>query len=170
MARRFRSRDGRVTGRLEPYEVTLLRGLLDDVVTLVGDDDPENPVTARLFPDASPDPATAADLRDLLHDDLREAKLANARAMAGSLPDDGVVDLDVETAERWLAALNDVRLALGTVIGVTDDDPDGSGGSGGPGGSGGSAEPDDAARDVYHWLTFLQETLVEAVSAGGVQR
>lgn len=158
MARRFRSRGGRVVARLDVHEVALLRGLLDDVVTIVRADDAEHPITQRLFPDASPDPKAAADIRDLIHDDLREAKLATAKAMLDSLPDDGRVDLDTETAEQWLAALNDVRLTIGTAIGVTEEMYD--------------TEPseDDAGLHLYHWLTFLQETLVEAVSAGGVQR
>lgn len=152
MARVFRARDGRVTGRLEPYEVELLRGLVGDVVTIVRDDDATNVVTRRLFPDPSPDPETAADVRDLIHDDLREAKLANARAMLESLPEDGDVDLDPEAAEQWLAALNDLRLAVGTAIGVTEDM---------------EWDDDDPAHHVYDWLTFLQESLVQAVSAGG---
>ena len=154
VARRFRSRDGRVVGRLDADEVPLLRDLVADVMTLVrqGGDDP---VSRRLFPDASPDPATAAELRDLLEDDLREAKLAAARTLLETLPDDGRLDLDVESAEQWLTALNDLRLTIGTAIGVTEED---------------EGDPDDGGRALYDWLTFLQDTLVEAVSAHGVQR
>jgi hypothetical protein len=154
MARAFRREGAAVRARLEPYEVALLRGLVEDVVALVRSDDSANAATKRLFPDASPDPETAASLRDLLHDDLREAKLANARDLLATLPDDGRVSLDREQADAWLTALNDVRLALGTVIGVTAESYD--------------AEPadDDAAMHVYDWLTGLQDSLVEAVSAG----
>lgn len=155
MARVFRARDGRVTSRLEPYEVELLRGLVGDVVTIVRDDDATNVVTRRLFPDASPDPETAADVRDLIHDDLREAKLANARAMLESLPENGDVDLDADAAEQWLAALNDLRLAVGTAIGVTEDM---------------ERDDEDPAHHVYDWLTFLQESLVDAVSAVGLDQ
>jgi hypothetical protein len=158
VATRFRSRHGRIVGRLERDEVELLRGLLDDVVRLVRDDDPANPVTRRLFPDASPDPATAADLRDLLHDDLREAKLATARATIESLPEDGRVDVDLATAEQWLTALNDLRLTIGTAIGVTEETYEEERGG------------EDAGLHLYDWLTFLQDTLVEAVSACGAGR
>jgi hypothetical protein len=153
MARAFRHDKDTVKGRLDPYEVELLRRLVGDVVTLVGaaDTAPRNPVTDRLFPDPSPDPETAAAVRDLIHDDLREAKLAAARAMLASLPDDGKVTLDAETADQWLTALNDVRLALGTALGVTEDVYE--------------KEPGDAEMQVYQWLSFLQETLVEALSA-----
>jgi len=150
----FRSRGGRVVARLGRDEVAMLRDLLGDVVRLVGDDDPEHPVTRRLFPDASPDPATAADLRDLLHDDLREAKLANARATIESLPEDGRVDLDVELAEQWLTALNDLRLTVGTAIGVTEETDEAP------------RSAEDAGLHLYDWLTYLQGSLVDAVSAG----
>lgn len=149
VVRRFRARDGRVRGRLERDEVTLLRSLVTDVMTLVRADG-DDPVSRRLFPDASPDPAIAADLRDLLHDDLREAKLANARALVESLTDDGSLDLGAETAEQWLAALNDLRLALGTALGVTEERDEAD---------------DDGELMLYDWLTFLQDSLVEAVSA-----
>jgi hypothetical protein len=150
MARRFKTRNGRIQGRLDDGEAALLRELVEDVVRLVRSDE-KNDVTARLFPDASPDPETAAAVKELIHDDLREAKLEAARALLGSLTDDGRLDLDAETAEQWLTALNDVRLAIGTAIGVTEDDHD--------------ADTGDDAMHLYHWLTFLQDSLVEAVSA-----
>ncbi len=150
MARHFKARDGRIHGRLDDGEVPLLRQLVEDVMRLVRADEP-NDVTARLFPDASPDAETAKAMHELIHDDLREAKLEAARALLGSLTDDGRLDLDAETAEQWLTALNDVRLAIGTAIGVTEDDYD--------------ADTGDDAMHLYHWLTFLQDSLVEAVSA-----
>jgi hypothetical protein len=158
MARAFRAQGGRVVGRLEPYEVELLRGLVGDVVARVTADTREDPVTARLFPDASPDPATAADLHDLLHDDLREAKLAAARVLLESLPDDGRLALDPETAEQWLTALNDVRLALGTTLDITEESYERE------------TDADDLGMQVYDLLTFLQDSLVEAVLAGGIER
>jgi hypothetical protein len=151
VARAFTAqRDGRVTARLERYEVELLRGLVGDVVRIVTDEPPGNAAYARLFPDPSPDPAAAAELHGLIHDDLRDAKLAAARALLESLPDDGRVSLDPDAVEAWLTALNDVRLALGTVLGVTEEMAE--------------AEPEDAALHAYQWLSFLQETLVDAAS------
>lgn len=141
---------------MKPFEVTVLRHLVEDVQRLVDKDAPANAMTARLFPDPSLDPEQATELRSLIEDDLREAKRAAARALLESLPDDGRLSLDTETAEQWLTALNDLRLALGTALGVTEDMDD---------------DRDDATMDAYRWLSFLQETLVEAVSAGdGVDR
>jgi hypothetical protein len=155
MARAFRADRGRVVGRLQPYEVELVRGLVGDVVALVRADQRDNAVTARLFPDASPDPVAAAELRDLIHDDLREGKLAAAKTLLDSLPDDGRVSLDGETAEVWLTALNDVRLALGTALNVTEES------------SQRETADDDMGMQVYDLLTFLQDSLVNAVSAVG---
>lgn len=154
MAYGFRAARGGVRARLTPYEVTVLRGLVGDVRKLLEPDAPANAMTRRLFPDPSFDPVAAEELRGLIEDDLREAKRAAAAALLESLPDDGKVDLDPETAEQWLTALNDVRLALGTALAVTED----------------SYGDEDAELDVYQWLSILQETLVEAVSAGGVHR
>jgi hypothetical protein len=151
MARAFRPEGGRLVARLETYEVALLRSLVADVVTVMTADDlPRNAVTDRLFPDPSPDPETARAVRDLIQDDLREAKLAAAKALLDSLPDGGKVSLERDDAEQWLTALNDVRLALGTAIGVTEESYD--------------LDTDDGETQVYHWLSFLQESLVEALS------
>jgi hypothetical protein len=153
MARAFRAERGRVTGRLRPHEVELLRSVVQDVTVLLRTETATpNPVIDRLFPDPSPDPETAAAVRDLIADDLRAAKLAAAQALLESLPDDGKLTLDAETAEQWLTALNDVRLALGTALGVTEEVYD--------------RDSDDDQLHVYQWLSFLQETLVEAVSGG----
>lgn len=151
MANAFRRHGDRLVARLQRHEVEVLRGLVRDVQRLVADDAPDNPMTARLFPDPSFDPVAAEELRGLIQDDLREGKRAAAQALVESLPDDGKVALDAETAESWLTALNDVRLALGTALGVTEDS---------------YGDEDDPSLDVYHWLSFLQETLVEALSAG----
>jgi hypothetical protein len=68
-----------------------------------------------------------------------------------------VLKLDAEESERWLRALNDLRLAIGTRLEVKDDDD--------------SAElyqlPDDDPRKpmvmAYLWLGGLQESLVETL-------
>lgn len=151
MSRDFRREGDRITCRLKPYEVEILRGLVGDVRRLVAADVVPNAVTARLFPDPSFDPVVSDELRGLIEDDLRAAKEDAARTLLETLPDDGRVSLSAEEAESWLAALNDVRLALGTAIGVTEDADD--------------RDSDDPSYHVYHWLSFLQETLVEALSA-----
>ncbi|MDQ4118986.1 MAG: DUF2017 domain-containing protein, partial [Actinomycetota bacterium] len=78
-----------------------------------------------------------------------------ARLVMETLPEaGGRVELDVEEADTWLAALNDVRLALGTALDVSEDMPD--------------QLPDDDPRGphlgIYHWLTFVQDSLVRVRS------
>lgn len=154
MSRDFRRTGDRVACRLRPYEVEILRGLVGDVRRLIAADAPANDVTRRLFPDPSFDPGVAEDLRGMIEDDLRAGKDEAARTLLESLPDDGRVALTDDEAQAWLTALNDVRLALGTAIGVTEED----------------VERDDPDFHVYHWLSFLQETLVEALGDPGVRR
>ncbi|MEN3361455.1 MAG: hypothetical protein V7637_5437 [Mycobacteriales bacterium] len=120
---------------------------------------PGDPVLRRLLPDGYRDDATAAgEFRRLTEASLREQKRAVAVGLLDDLPGDGggEVRLDAPTVERWLSALNDVRLALGTRLGVEEDmpepDPD---------------DPDTPAYVVYLWLTELQEVLVQVAAEAG---
>lgn len=147
MSTAFRGNGERIDARLERHEVAVLRELVHDVVRLVSGDVPDNPMTQRLFPDPSFDPVAAEELRGLIQDDLREGKRQAARTLLETLPDDGRVSLDAAAAQAWLTALNDVRLALGTALGVTEE-----------------SDFDDPELDLYDWLTFLQGTLIEVLS------
>ena len=119
---------------------------------------PEDPVLARLLPDAyGDDPEAAGEFRRYTEHDLRSGKVAAAQTVLATLPaDGGRVRLSAGDAEAWLRSLNDVRLALGVVLGITEDyerefgelDPD---------------DPREAYLHVYDFLTFLQETLVRAL-------
>ncbi|MGI4895584.1 MAG: DUF2017 domain-containing protein [Janthinobacterium lividum] len=123
---------------------------------------PEDDVLRRLLPDAygDKDPDASAEFRRFTERGLRERKADAARAMLATLApvegQGGRVQLDAEGARVWLAALNDIRLALGTRLGVSDD-PDPAVGLTG----------DDPARwawAVYDFTTHLQETLVRSLS------
>jgi Domain of unknown function (DUF2017) len=119
---------------------------------------PDDPVLARLLPDAYPDdPAAAGEFRRYTESGLRSGKVAAARTVLGTLPQDGGrVRLSADEAQAWLRSLNDIRLALGVRLEVTEDRDDmlkraGQGG------------PQAAGLWIYDWLTLLQETLVEAL-------
>jgi Domain of unknown function (DUF2017) len=119
---------------------------------------PEDPVLARLFPDAyGDDPEAAGDFRKYTEPGLRSGKVAAARTVLATLPDSGGrVRLSAGDAEAWLRALNDVRLALGVVLGITEDyEHELTGAS--------VTDPRSAYLQVYDWLTYLQETLVRAL-------
>lgn len=131
-------------------------GELSEEGTGPGPGRPEDPALARLFPDAYGDNDEAAsEFRRITESSLREGKLATARTVLATLPTDGgSIRLDEETAQAWLSALNDVRLALGTRLGVTDDtdldvDP---------------ADPANRLMTVYLWVGALQQQLVDAVT------
>jgi hypothetical protein len=119
---------------------------------------PDDPVLARLLPDGyRDDPVAAGEFRQYTEPDLRAGKVAAARTVLRTLPaSGGRVRLAGEDAQDWLRALNDVRLAIGTVLGVTEDYPDEL-----PGAD--PADPRPAYLGVYHWLGYLQDSLVRAL-------
>jgi hypothetical protein len=119
---------------------------------------PEDPVLARLLPDAyGDDPEAAGEFRRYTEHGLRSGKVAAAQTVLATLPAaGGRVRLSAGDAEAWLRSLNDVRLALGVVLGITDD-YEREFGDLTPG------DPREAYLHVYDFLTFLQETLVRAL-------
>jgi hypothetical protein len=135
----------------------------EDLAAMVGlsenTEPPDDPVLARLFPDAYRDDSKASgEFRRYTEEGLRSGKVAAARTVLATLPPNGGrIRLSEAEAQAWLRALNDVRLALGVRLGVTDDFDD----------QVADLEPDDprsAYVGVYQWLAFLQETLVHALS------
>jgi hypothetical protein len=125
---------------------------------------PENATLLRLLPDFSkPDDADAAPgaadslnaaLRSLHEPAIIDAKRVAAQQLLDTLPDDGRrFELTEDAANAWVAAVNDLRLALGTMLDIRPDGPD--------------RLPDDHPLaphlDVYQWLTVLQEYLVVAL-------
>jgi hypothetical protein len=119
---------------------------------------PTDPVLWRLFPDAYADEGDAAEVRRFAQGDLVAGKLAALGTLRATIDDEGGrVSLDEDAAQSWLTGLNDLRLTLGTLAGVTEDDTDEVD-------EPSSDDPRADLLDVYHFLTFLQGTLVEAVA------
>jgi hypothetical protein len=155
------ARSGEVVARLDPAEAGIVGLLLDQLEQLLdadADDVRGDPVMARLLPDGHrSDPELAADYRDLTESSLREGKTDDLAMVRASLPaGGGEVRLDRDQAAAWLRSTNDLRLALGTRLDVTED----------------TEPPDDPADEqdqqlaVYYWLTALQGSLVDAMAAG----
>jgi hypothetical protein len=173
-----------VTTKIDRQEAAVLRGLVtqidemlkarvaeapqDDLAELTGirtgpSTAPDDPILSRLLPDfhkledgtSKEDRDSAAALRSLHEPELLDLKTGVAGVLLDTCPPGGgMVKLSVEQADAWLSALNDVRLALGTTLDVTEDMPDDL--------------PDDDPRaphlGVYHWLTWMQESLVTALA------
>jgi len=123
---------------------------------------PDNATMQRLLPDFSkPDNASPeatdslnAALRTLHEPAIIQAKRVAAQDLLDSIPNGGGrFELTEDAANAWVAAVNDLRLALGTMLDIHPDGPD--------------RLPDDhplaAHFDVYQWLTVLQEYLVLAL-------
>lgn len=187
-----RRRKGGAIATFTGFEADLLRSLAAQLVELLrnemaaprGSDDPlenlldfsgpttepEDPVLARLFPNAYPDDEEAAgEFRRFTEGALRDSKAKAAAAVIETLEEAGlpselgedavVVDVELAPAEAmvWLRSFTDIRLALATRLEVQDGDEDYW-----------LALPDDDPRahvyDIYQWTGYLQETLVAAVS------
>ncbi|MFI2432495.1 DUF2017 domain-containing protein [Streptomyces sp. NPDC018693] len=139
---------------------------------------PADPVLRRLFPDAYTDPveppddprraeenqAYSAEFRRYTENDLRAGKRDNAlaviRALDALAPVDetgAVLKLSPQESQQWLGALNDLRLAIGSRLEITDEDdsdllyrlPD--------------EDPRKPMVMAYLWLGGLQETLVSTL-------
>lgn len=123
---------------------------------------PDDATMRRLLPDFfkpqrdHPAGSAAAEslngaLRSLHEPDIIDAKKAAAQRLMDTLPDDGGrFELTEGDANAWISAVNDVRLALGTMLEIGPEGPDRL-----P-----ADHPLAGHLDVYQWLTVLQEYLV----------
>ena len=159
---------------LEEIEVELLNSLIHQMLQLLHDpDEPEStdplalligmngpteisddPVLARLFPDAYPDSSEAsAEFRRFTWPDLQQQKIQHAHAVLEMLKRfPGASLISSQSLQAWLLTLNDLRLALGTRMGLEND-----------------VEVDVMDENigplfgVYDWLTGLQGTLIDVL-------
>ena len=181
----------RVIANFSGFEADLLRSLAGQLIELLRNEraapvetadplealldfsgptsEPEDPVLRRLFPTAyDADPEAAAEFRRFTEGSLRDGKAEAAGAIIDGLEEAGLppeldqeglmidVELDEPTAETWMRSFTDLRLALATRLEVEEGDEDYW-----------AALPDDdpraAAHDIYEWVGYLQETLVDAL-------
>jgi hypothetical protein len=160
--RPFRRRGDELVARLVDAEAGIVGLLLDQLEQLLAADPADSggdPVMARLLPPGhASDPEIAADYRDLTEAGLRSGKADDLAIVRATLPPDGgEVRLDDDQARAWLRTTNDLRLALGTRLGVTAE----------------TEPPEDPTDEegsqlaVYYWLTAVQGSLVDALVAGG---
>jgi hypothetical protein len=161
----FRHKGDDVTARLDRAEAQIVALLLDQLEQLLSadaDDVGNDPVMARLLPDGHrSDAELAADYRELTEETLRSGKADDLAMVRATLPPGGgEVRLDGDQASAWLRTTNDLRLAMGTRLGITED----------------TEPPDDPASEegqqlaVYYWLTALQGSLIDALVAGRAGR
>jgi hypothetical protein len=186
-------KSGRMNADCTGFEPELLHSLADQLVELLRNEAaqsrdevdpleamldfsgptnaPEDPVLARLFPTAyADDDDAAAEFRRFTEGMLRDGKSRAAAAIIDALEEAGLppqltedglhidVELDEAAAETWLRSFTDIRLALGVRLGVEEGDEDYW-----------ANLPDDdreaQAHDIYEWIGYLQETLVDALNS-----
>lgn len=130
---------------------------------------PEEATLARLLPNFFREDLSAelvgnaadfnAGLRSVHEPAILDSKIAAALGLLGSLPlEEGQVSLSADQAELWLRALNDVRLALGVMLEIseeaseeqrfTKDD---------------ESETLSMEQSVYNWLTWIQDNLLSVM-------
>jgi hypothetical protein len=183
---------GGVLATFSGFEADLLRSLASQLVELLRNEvaaptssgdpleamfdftgpttEPEDPVLARLFPTAYPeDEEAAGEFRRFTEGTLRDGKAKSAvmiidmleeAGLPQELDEDGLwieIELDVPTAQAWMRSFTDIRLALATRLGIEEGDE-----------SFWDSLPDDDPRthvhDIYEWVGYLQETLVQSLS------
>jgi hypothetical protein len=152
--RRAKSGDG-YDVRLPDDERELLASLPQQLVELLdataGDAAAleDDPALARLFPDAysAADTDLADEYRRLMTDDLRDRHRVALETLAAGAHAERI---DHDELYAWMTALTQLRLVLGTRLGVTEDMVPSN---------------DDPAFALYSYLSWLQEQIVEALSS-----
>ncbi|MSW42931.1 MAG: DUF2017 family protein [Actinobacteria bacterium] len=179
-----RDRRGVLWLRVEPVGVVVLNDLAQQLRDLVAPSVPDpsvevdplaalvgieahtpvsdDPAVQRLFPAAYRDDDDAsADFRRFTERSLREGKLHRAEVVLGGLArlgaGEGRLSLTAEEAQAWLGTLNDLRLVLASRLGVDDDE--------GQWRERVASIPESQhLAMLYDWLTWLQDSLLEALT------
>jgi hypothetical protein len=143
--------DGGWRINLDGEERALIVRLMDELEALLtGPGD--NALLQRLFPTAYPDDEEKeAEYQRLMREELVASRLAAVEAVRTSLGGDDLLD-EGETL-AFMQSVNAVRLVLGTMLGITDDD------------STDAAEgADSPEHHLYDFLSWILEWTVRSLS------
>jgi hypothetical protein len=184
-------RRGGLTAAFDPAEAHVIANLAGQVIELLRDRNgeqvtdsdplvselglggpsqpPEDPVLQRLLPDAYRDnPDESAEFRRFTESALTSAKVANAETVLASLAAGGMdladeseapveIELGPDEVQAWLRSLTDIRLSLAVRLGIETEEDTMLLQS--------SADPAVVAMgELYDWLGYVQETLIQALS------
>jgi len=188
-----RKRNGEILATFSHYEGAILKSLTEQILELLGEGDapadpllavvgissndslPDDPVLARLLPDAYQDAADSAEFRRYTEHSAREKKRAHAHAIRDILIENlGEHSLDLtqpglnkreelhfilpeEKAQMWLMGINDMRLALGTRLNVAADAQEKFAALN-------DENPDKGIYNLFAWLGWLQEILLDVIT------
>ncbi|WP_259461103.1 MULTISPECIES: DUF2017 domain-containing protein [unclassified Microbacterium] len=139
-----------------------LAQIVEDFLDLVKGRDAADPAVRRLTPSAYPDDlSAAASFADSTRDDLLDRRLGDAATVRQALApfdadaealteDEALASRDLAIAiddlDAWLRTLTAIRLVIAERLGIASEDD----------------EADDGRRDVYDWLGYRLEVLIQA--------
>lgn len=146
-----RRRDGTFTVEIGPHARELLIAMCDQLEQMLRNADP---ALVRLFPDPyGDDDERNEGYAALVVPELTERRLASLETVRSTAQ---ATQLTADEMAAWMRSVNDVRLVLGTVLGVSDD--------------GDLQLPTDATEDdrerlaVYEYLGAVLELIVQAMA------
>lgn len=130
--------------------LTRLMGELRELLT--GPED--NPLLNRLFPEAYPeDPEKEAEYQRLMREELVESRLAAIDSVTEMLGPNAPALLSEGETFAFLQSINAVRLVLGSMLGITDDESADE-----------ADEQDSSEHHLYDFLSWILDWTVRALS------
>ena len=146
---------------LDADEIRLVRRLIGEIRQLITDGASDDPKLQRLFPPAySDDEAGETEYRRLMRDELVASRAAAIDAVESVLAasenpavpgTNSRVVFDGAGLEALATSLNSVRLVLGSLLGISDEND----------------EPDVPELALYHFLSWMLDGVVEALMTSG---
>ena len=141
--------------RLQEAEREAIGDLVPQLRLLLTEADVTDPRIRRLFPTTyTTDPEAEAEYQRLMRDDLVQSRLSALDIVEGGLDQTTLSEGDLL---RWMQAINDARLVLGTILDVSEDDGRYEIDEG---------DPDFQAFLLYSYLSDLLDDIVTALSSG----
>ncbi len=140
-----------------PDERAIIGRLLDELrALLTSESDESSPLLQRLFPTAYPDDEEKeAEYQRLMREELVASRVFQIEAVAGCLADEEAT-LDEGQVVALMQSVNAVRVVLGTMLDVGEDDEVGTGQVG---------DEFEAERQLYGFLSWLLDWIVRSLQA-----
>jgi hypothetical protein len=150
--RPIRGTDNGYVLNLTDDERDLLRQLMGELESLLQEDG--HPYLSRLFPVAYPDDDEAeAEYQRLMREELVTSRSANIEIVRELLDRSAGEPMTEGETLRWMQSLNAIRVVLGTMLGIDDDE---------------TAEQIDlsegSGQQLYGYLSYLLEWTVQTLS------
>jgi hypothetical protein len=150
---------------LDTDERFLVRRLIGEVRELLTGTLPDDPKMRRLFPPAYLDEAESeaqSDYQKYMHDELVASRLDCIMRVETFLAEEQNPQITAEDLDAFASALNGVRLVLGTLLSINDEDDD-------------EDHPDDSGvhineMNLYNYLSWLLESAIAARMKGWEQK